>query len=336
MKKTILLFIFVCLGFLTKAQSPQAIPYQAIVRNTSGNIISNQPVKLRFSIHDSLTTGTVVFKEIHTISTNAQGLVNVNIGQGAVQGGTFSAINWGKNGKFIQTELDALNNNTYTDLGTIQMMSVPYALYAASSGSSNNFLNNSASFNDGGVTKYFIDSSLQIHAVPSSKVWKINSFSQGGYGSYLKIGKSIDSLMNFEENNVMKLQNEVWLSENDIIQVSALGGLKTLLSITEYPINQYNVKTFYGVTTILQQNYPFVSYPIIVPNGKTWKCIHYFNTDSNGNLKYGPDLNHLFFNPRQNSNIGQLDGGLYFISNTVIQFQSVVNTNNYFLSVFEY
>jgi hypothetical protein len=137
MKKIILLFIFVCLGFLTKAQSPQAIPYQAIVRNASGNIISNQAVKLRFSIHDSLATGTVVYKEIHTLSTNAQGLVNVNIGQGSVQTGSFASIIWGKNGKFIQTELDALNNNTYIDLGTTQMMSVPYALYAEKSNNIN-------------------------------------------------------------------------------------------------------------------------------------------------------------------------------------------------------
>ena len=117
------------------AQSPQAIPYQAVVRNASGNIISNQAVKIRFSMHDSLATGPVVYKEIHTISTNAQGLVNVNIGKGSIISGSFSGINWGKNNKFIQVELDALNNNTYIDLGTTQMMSVPYALYAEKSGS---------------------------------------------------------------------------------------------------------------------------------------------------------------------------------------------------------
>jgi hypothetical protein len=134
MKKIFFTAILFCFIFQIKAQSPQAIPYQAIVRNASGNIISNQPVKLRFSIHDSLATGTIVYKEIHTLSTNAQGLVNVNIGQGSVQTGSFNSINWGKNGKFIQTEMDALNNNTYTDLGTTQMMSVPYALYAEKAG----------------------------------------------------------------------------------------------------------------------------------------------------------------------------------------------------------
>ena len=137
MKKIILFVALLFIGFYIKAQSPQAIPYQAIVRNASGNIISNQAVKLRFSIHDSLATGTVVYKEIHNVSTNAQGLVNVNIGQGDVQTGTFFTINWGKNSKFIQTELDPINNNTFTDLGTTQMMSVPYALYAEKSNSIN-------------------------------------------------------------------------------------------------------------------------------------------------------------------------------------------------------
>lgn len=132
----ILCFFFVAIflfNFSSRAQSPQGIPYQAIVRNASGNIISNQAVKFRFSVHDSVATGTIVYKELHTLTTNLEGLVNVNIGQGTVQAGVFSSINWGKNGKFIQTELDALNNNTYTDLGTTQMMSVPYALYAQSS-----------------------------------------------------------------------------------------------------------------------------------------------------------------------------------------------------------
>jgi uncharacterized protein (TIGR02145 family) len=126
-------FIFLLSPFFAFAQTPQAIPYQAIVRNASGNIIASQAVKLRFSIHDSISTGTIVYKELHSLTTNPEGLVNINIGQGVVQSGVFNTINWGKNGKFIQTELDALNNNVFTDLGTSQLMSVPYALYAQSS-----------------------------------------------------------------------------------------------------------------------------------------------------------------------------------------------------------
>ena len=157
-------FVFVIFLFFgnTFAQSPQAIPYQAVVRNASGNIISNQPVKLRFSIHDSVATGTIVYKEIHTISTNAQGLVNVNIGKGTIQTGIFSGINWGKNGKFIQIELDAMNNNTYTDLGTTQMMSVPYALYAEKSGNGSSFQHYVGELYGGGVVFHIYKDSLGI------------------------------------------------------------------------------------------------------------------------------------------------------------------------------
>jgi uncharacterized protein (TIGR02145 family) len=127
-----IIFFFFFFFFLHHiySQTPYSIPYQAIIRNAFGNIISSQPVKLRFSIHDSIASGSIVFSETHTLSTNGQGLVNINIGQGSVQTGAFVSINWGKNAKFIQIELDAQNNNTFIDLGTTQLMSVPYALYA--------------------------------------------------------------------------------------------------------------------------------------------------------------------------------------------------------------
>lgn len=134
MKKLLLIFSFLFTFFIaSQAQAPQGLPYQAIVRNASGNILANQSVKLRLSIHDSTAAGVVVYKEVHTITTNAQGLVNVNIGQGVQQVEAFTNINWGKNSKFIQAELDAQNNNTFIDLGTTQLMSVPYALFAEKS-----------------------------------------------------------------------------------------------------------------------------------------------------------------------------------------------------------
>jgi uncharacterized protein (TIGR02145 family) len=112
------------------AQVPSAIPYQAVVRNSNGNILPNHSVQLRFTIHDSITNGNVVYQETHSISTNGQGLVITNIGQGTSTTGTFSGINWGKNNKFVQTELSINNDNTFTDLGTTQFLSVPYALHS--------------------------------------------------------------------------------------------------------------------------------------------------------------------------------------------------------------
>ena len=112
------------------AQVPSAIPYQAVVRNGTGSILTNYPVQLRFTIHDSITNGNAVYQETHSISTNGQGLVITNIGQGTSTTGSFSGIIWGKNNKFVQTELSINNDNTFTDLGTTQFLSVPYALHS--------------------------------------------------------------------------------------------------------------------------------------------------------------------------------------------------------------
>ncbi len=112
------------------AQVPQGIPYQAIARNASGVAIANTAVKVRFSIRDSIATGAIKYQETHNPTTSALGLFSVNVGMGTVVSGTFSGINWGKNAKFLQVELNITGGTTYTDLGTTQMMSVPYALFA--------------------------------------------------------------------------------------------------------------------------------------------------------------------------------------------------------------
>ena len=127
------LFIFYLLFFLTfdlLAQTPQAIPYQAVARNSAGVPLSNQNIKVRFSIRDSILSGIIIYRETHTATTNNLGLFNLNVGHGTPTTGTFAAVNWGKNVKFLQVEMDPAGGTTFTDLGTTQMMSVPYALQA--------------------------------------------------------------------------------------------------------------------------------------------------------------------------------------------------------------
>ena len=116
------------------AQAPQGIPYQAIARNSSGAILVSQAIRVRFSIHDSVATGSIIYQETFNPTTTTQGLFNVNVGMGTASIGTFSSINWGMNGKFMQVELDPAGGTSYVDMGTMQMMSVPYALYSGTSG----------------------------------------------------------------------------------------------------------------------------------------------------------------------------------------------------------
>jgi hypothetical protein len=134
--KNILLTLLVCFSLMnSNAQAPQGIPYQSVIRNGSGALLMNQAVNVRFSIHDSTMLGTIVYQETHTTTTSNLGMITLSIGQGTPSIATFSSINWGNGAKFMQVELDAAGGNNYIDLGTQQMMSVPFALYAGSAGS---------------------------------------------------------------------------------------------------------------------------------------------------------------------------------------------------------
>lgn len=132
MKKLILLILVINCQFSivnSFAQTPQAIPYQAVARDNTGSPLSSQNISLRFSIHDSTAAGTLVHQETQIATTNALGLFTANIGQGTVVSGTFNHQFRGINAKFIQVEMDA-GGDSYTDMGTTQLMSVPYALHA--------------------------------------------------------------------------------------------------------------------------------------------------------------------------------------------------------------
>ncbi len=130
MKKLILAaFTFMLIG-AAAAQSPQGMNYQAVVRNASGQpVAANTPVKLRFSIRDASPTGTVVFTETINDTANQFGLVTEKIGSNS----NLATVNWGNGEKYLQVETEVNNNGSFTDMGTTQLLSVPYALYAANS-----------------------------------------------------------------------------------------------------------------------------------------------------------------------------------------------------------
>jgi hypothetical protein len=108
---------------------PPGIPYQAVVRNANGSVAANAAVNTRFTLHQNTADGVVEYQETHTVTTNAQGLMATVLGQGTAVQNTFAAINWANTTKFLQVEVDLWNG--YVDLGTQQLMSVPYAMYAA-------------------------------------------------------------------------------------------------------------------------------------------------------------------------------------------------------------
>ncbi len=130
--KKITTILSLIIAIFTFAQVPQGISYQAIALNSSGSPVVSTNVGVRISVLDNSVTGTNLYTETHTKTTNAQGLFNLVIGQGTAFSGTFNTINWGTNTKFLKVELDVTGGTNYFLVGTTQLLSVPYALSADS------------------------------------------------------------------------------------------------------------------------------------------------------------------------------------------------------------
>jgi hypothetical protein len=120
-------FVLALVSVFAIAQAPKQIPYQGVARNAGGSPLINQVVSLRLSIEEG--PGVVLFQEEHQPTTNAFGLFNVQIGSIEEMD-----IDWGGEMKYLHVELDIAGGTNYVDLGTTAFLSVPYALYAESSG----------------------------------------------------------------------------------------------------------------------------------------------------------------------------------------------------------
>lgn len=129
MKKTLTIFLWLCAMGLY-AQAPERMSYQAVLRDGSNTLLTGKAVGMRISILQGNIFGASVYVETQTATTNANGLVTVEIGAGTPVVGTFSGVNWSNGPYFIKTETDPNGGSNYTITGTTQLLSVPYALHA--------------------------------------------------------------------------------------------------------------------------------------------------------------------------------------------------------------
>jgi hypothetical protein len=128
------LLLFCIHSFQVNAQAPDGINYQAVIRNFSNTLVANSTIAIRIQIKQTSASGTIVFQERHSVTTSAQGVVNLVIGQGTLLGGNFSTINWATGPYFVSLGVSFTNGTNYLDYGSQQLMSVPYALYAKNAG----------------------------------------------------------------------------------------------------------------------------------------------------------------------------------------------------------
>ena len=131
-------YIFLCLAIASltqlQAQAPQGFNYQATVRNSAGDLVVSTNVYFKFNVIQGAQAADPIFTETHEILTDDLGQVNLIIGQGTANTGVFSELDWSLGSYYLGIELSINGDNNYVPMGTTQLLSVPYALYAANSG----------------------------------------------------------------------------------------------------------------------------------------------------------------------------------------------------------
>jgi len=136
MKKILSILTIVLLAAVSaiaQSPSPGIFNYQGVARNSVGNVLINQTIRLRLTIHDGAAAGPTVYQESRTTVTNPFGLFNVQVGSAGATNvtGTIAGVLWGVNTKFIQVEIDPNGGTSFINIGTAQLASVPYSLYSS-------------------------------------------------------------------------------------------------------------------------------------------------------------------------------------------------------------
>ena len=224
-----LLIILLAFWVSAFAQVPQSFKYQAVVRGNSGNVLVNQLVSFQLTILKDNPNGVVVYSERQNLSTNSYGIVNINVGTGTIISGDFATIAWGSFAHFIKVEFDAAGGNNFQFMGTSQILSVPYALYAESAGSAANdndtdptnelqnlsLTNNSLSLSNGGqvaLDPYLDNTDNQNLSLNNEQL----SISNGNT-------VSLTSLMDNTDNQSLSLNNDqLSISNGNSVSLTSL------------------------------------------------------------------------------------------------------------------
>lgn len=204
MRKSIIAFVVLAFSATNSmAQAPEAFNYSGIARN-NGSQIANTPIGLELSILKGSATGISVYKETQSSITDTAGYFSVSIGRG-LSVDTFSKIDWASNSYFLNVRIDTSGGNNFTDIGTVQLLSVPYALYAKKSG--------------GNLT-------------PCNQIYLAIDSLTKSTDTTLKVSNLILSIRSFGNGKVI-LDNPLTSSVNSGFVFSIVGGQLVL----DYPLN---------------------------------------------------------------------------------------------------
>lgn len=133
MLKRIISSVLLLLSIVTFGQAPEKVNYQAVIRDNSGAVVASQSVSLRLSVLETSISGASIYQEEHTVVTDQFGVVSLVLGTSTQKSGLFTDITWSENEYFLKVELDLNGGSNYTEMGTTQLVSVPYALHSNTS-----------------------------------------------------------------------------------------------------------------------------------------------------------------------------------------------------------
>jgi hypothetical protein len=206
MKKLYTFLAVLLMTASTFAQTPEKMSYQAVVRDSGDALVANQAVGMQISILQTTATGTAVYVETQTPTTNVNGLVTLEIGTGTVVSGDFTTIDWSTDSYFIKTETDPTGGTSYTITGTSQLLSVPYALHAKTAESVTSTCGLSIGDTYQGGIIFYLDASgcHGLIAAPgdqsTSAAWYNGSnMDTRAYGSGLFEGKYNTKMINWQQ-----------------------------------------------------------------------------------------------------------------------------------------
>ncbi|MBO9611996.1 MAG: tail fiber domain-containing protein [Dyadobacter sp.] len=140
----------------SNAQAPQQFSFQGVARDATGKILASKSIQLGFTIFKGSPNGNEVFSENHTTTTNGNGIFNIAIGSVSAM----PNIDWGKDAYFLRTKIYFDGLSDVVDLGTTQLLSVPYSLFATKSNSAQTSITSDTSL----VSKKWIDDEAVIQS----------------------------------------------------------------------------------------------------------------------------------------------------------------------------
>ncbi len=137
MRRIIIFILAIQTWGIILSQAPEKMSFQAVIRDSNSALVQNTQVGIQISILQGTVNGSASYIEQHSLTTNGNGLATLEIGNGTSSIGSFSSIDWSNGPYFLKTETDLTGGMNYTISGTSQLLSVPYALHAATAGSTN-------------------------------------------------------------------------------------------------------------------------------------------------------------------------------------------------------